>query len=151
MRSRKKILAISSSGGRWTQMLRLRPAFEGYDVIYATTDAGSRADVPDKRFYTVPNAARWNKSKLILLFTCVVAIVIKERPDVVISTGAAPGFFGILVGQLTGAKTIWLESIANAEKLSLSTKLARHFADLWLTQWSHMAGSKGPIYKGSVF
>lgn len=147
----KRILAISSSGGHWTQMLRLRPAFEKHEVVYATTDKGSRDDVPNNRFYVVPNATRWNKLRLISLFVRIVYIVCKERPDVIISTGAAPGYFALFIGRLVGSRTIWLESIANAEKFSLSTKLAKPFSDLWLTQWPHMAGPNGPFYKGSVF
>ncbi len=148
---RKKILAISSSGGHWTQMLRLAPAFEGHDVVYVTTQSESRNQVPCNRFYTVPNATRWNKARLVLLFFCVLWIVVKERPNVILSTGAAPGYFALMCGRLVGARTIWLESIANAEKFSLSTKLAKSFADLWLTQWPHMAAPDGPYYRGSVF
>ena len=74
----------------------------------------------------------------------------RHRPDVVLSTGAAPGFFAILFGKLLGARTIWVDSIANAEQLSLSGKKAGRFADLWLTQWPHLAQPGGPLYKGSV-
>src|SRR5688572_14021606 len=42
---RKKILAVASSGGHWTQLLRLRPAFDGCEVVFVTTQSGSRAEV----------------------------------------------------------------------------------------------------------
>jgi hypothetical protein len=45
---------------------------------------------------------------------------------------------------------VWLESVANADALSLSTRLALPVADLTLTQWPHMARPRGPFYKGSV-
>ena len=59
---RPKVLAISSGGGHWVQLLRLRPAFEGCDVVYATVKEGYRADLdPDADFRVIPDANRWNK------------------------------------------------------------------------------------------
>jgi hypothetical protein len=77
-------------------------------------------------------------------------IVFKERPDVIISTGAAPGYIAIRLGKLFGARSIWVDSIANVEQLSMSGALAGGRADLWLTQWPHLAKENGPYYKGAV-
>ena len=84
-----------------------------------------------------------------MVFQLTVAIV-RARPQIVISTGAAPGLAALFLGRLVGARTIWLDSIANAEKLSMSGKLARHAADLWLTQWPHLAKPSGPQFRGAV-
>ena len=77
-------------------------------------------------------------------------IICTERPDVIISTGAAPGYIALRIGKLIGAKTVWLDSIANAEELSLSGAMAGRYADLWLTQWAHLAGENGPYFRGAV-
>jgi len=77
-------------------------------------------------------------------------ILLWERPDIVLSTGASCGFFAVFFGKISGAKTIWLDSIANAKTLSLSGKWAGRYADLWLTQWPHLAKSQGPYYAGGV-
>ncbi len=69
---------------------------------------------------------------------CVVALVVRVRPRVIVSTGAAPGFFALRIGSLIGAKTLWVDSFANAEELSLSGRKASKFADLALTQWKHL-------------
>ena len=66
-------------------------------------------------------------------------ILRRFRPDVVITTGAAPGLVALALARLMGARTIWLESIANAEKLSMSGQLAGRIANLRLTQWAHLA------------
>jgi hypothetical protein len=68
----------------------------------------------------------------------------------VITTGAAPGYFAIRIGNLFGARTIWVDSIANGEELSLSGQKAGPHAALWLTQWAHLAKAEGPHYRGSV-
>ena len=73
----------------------------------------------------------------------------------VITTGASVGFFAILVGKLFRAKTIWVDSIANSESVSLSAQKAARHTDLFLTQWPHLAENndvtkKQPHYLGKV-
>ena len=146
-----KILALSSGGGHWVQLLRLRPAFVGCDVVYATVREGYRSDLdPDSEFRLIPDANRWNKVGLVRALFAVTRLMWRERPDVVISTGAAQGYFAIRVGRLFGARTVWLDSIANGEELSLSGQKAGPHASLWLTQWAHLARPGGPHYGGSV-
>jgi len=147
---KRKILAVASSGGHWTQLLRLRPAFDGHEVVFATTQSDSRDEVAPDRFHCLPDANRKSKLRVLLLMLRTFLVVLRERPDVVVSTGAAPGYFALRFGRLFGARTLWLESIANVEELSLSTKLARPYADLLLTQWPHLAQPEGPHYRGSV-
>lgn len=150
MNEKKKILAISSGGGHWVQLTRLWPAFKGHEVVVVTVNQAYGSEVSADRFYVVNDATRWNKVGLVRLALRILWILIKERPNIVISTGAAPGYLGIRFGKLFRAQTIWLDSIANVEKLSMSgNKIGRH-ADLWLTQWPHLATETGPQFKGSV-
>ena len=94
-------------------------------MVYLTTDEGYRGDVAPARFHLVRDANRWNKLALAICALKVLAVVLRERPDVIISTGAAPGYLAIRFGRLVGARTIWLDSVANAEQLSMSGQ-ARH-------------------------
>lgn len=144
------VLAISSGGGHWVQLLRLRPAFEGCKVVFATVRAGYRADVGDAPFRVVPDANRWSKCGLMRTALGVGCLLLRERPDIIISTGAAPGYFAIAIGSTFGARTVWIDSVANAEALSLSGQKAGRFAHLWLTQWPHLAKENGPRYMGNV-
>jgi hypothetical protein len=80
----------------------------------------------------------------------ILLIVVRERPDVVISTGAACGYFSVLFGKLMGARTIWIDSMANVDKMSMAGRLARRYSDLWLTQWPHLVSPEGPHYAGAV-
>lgn len=146
-----KVVALSSGGGHWVQLLRLRPAFAGCDVVFATVKEGYRSDVgPGVEFRIIPDANRWNKLGLLRVLFGIFKLLWRERPDVVISTGAAPGYFAIRLGNLFGARTIWVDSIANGEELSLSGQKAGPHASLWLTQWAHLAKPNGPHYRGSV-
>lgn len=147
---RKKVLAISSGGGHWVQLLRLRPAFDSSDVVYATVRDGYREDIGNADFRLIHDANRWNKLKLLRCAASVFVLILRERPDIVISTGAAPGYFGVRFGKWMGARVIWVDSIANAEELSMSGRKAGEFVDLWLTQWQHLARENGPQWMGSI-
>jgi len=137
-----KILAIASAGGHWIQLLRLKPAFKHDELSFVTTNPTFNTMVKDHKFYAVPDANKQSKLKLIKCFLSVFKIIVMQRPKVIITTGAAPGLMGIIVGKFTGAKTIWVDSIANAEKLSLSGKIATRFADRVYTQWPNLATDK---------
>lgn len=145
----KKIIAVSSAGGHWTQMQRLKMAFEGMQVVYVSTLDGYSKELNGEKFYKITDASQWSKIKLIKLFFELIKIIRKEKPDVIISTGAAPGALAILIGKLTRVKTIWVDSIANFEKLSLSGKLVKNITDLHITQWEHLTTDK-TIFKGKV-
>lgn len=145
-----KVVALSSGGGHWVQLLRLRPAFAECDIVFVTVKAGYEADVAPARFRTIPDANRWSKLKLLRTAFCVFRVLWQERPDVVVSTGAAPGYFAIRIGKLLGARTVWVDSVANVETLSMSGERVKPHADMWLTQWPHLAVSGGPQFKGSV-
>jgi UDP-N-acetylglucosamine:LPS N-acetylglucosamine transferase len=144
MAKRKNILAVASGGGHWVQLLRLRPAFEGRRVAFVTVRDSYRADVGDVPFYVINDATRWDKLGLARMCLRLLWIILRERPGVIISTGAAPGYFALRFGKLLGARTIWLDSIANVEQMSMTGCLVRRHADLWLTQWPHLAAPDAP-------
>ena len=145
-----KILAVASGGGHWIELLRLTPFFELHDTTYTTVNATYADDVDGQPFCEVKDATSWTPWATVVLACQILVIVLSRRPDVVITTGAAPGLFALVFGRLIRARTIWLDSIANVDELSRSGRMARRFADLWLTQWPHLAGESGPEYAGSV-
>jgi hypothetical protein len=146
----KKVLLVASHGGHWVQMRKMSPAFDGQDVYYLTTTKGVETEVAHAPVYVVPDANLNEKLALIALAMKVFWVVVKIRPGIVMSTGAAPGFFALMFGKFVGARTIWVDSVANVEQLSVSGKKVRWFADLWLTQWPHLEQPDGPYYRGSV-
>ena len=149
-RDKVRILAISSGGGHWVQLLRLRPAFEGCDVAFVTVHRAYRNEVPNARFYRINDATRWNKWGLIKMAVRILLVMLRERPDVIVSTGAAPGYFALRCGKFIRARTVWLDSIANVDSLSMAGERAGRFADLWLTQWQHLERPLGPWFVGAM-
>jgi UDP-N-acetylglucosamine:LPS N-acetylglucosamine transferase len=149
-KGRRKILAISSRGGHWIQLLRLRPAFEGSDVVFVTTELEYQSMVDGAKFRVITEATRNEKLRMLKMLLQIVWIFLRERPTAVVTTGAAPGYFAVRLGKLLGAKTLWIDSIANAEELSLSGRLASKHADVTLTQWSHLAAPGVVRHCGAV-
>lgn len=145
----KKLLAVASGGGHWVQLLRLRPAFEGVQLQYMTTDAAYGKDVAEP-IHVVTDANMWEKLRLVRMLLEVLWVILKLRPDIVVTTGAAPGLAAISIGRLLGAKTVWIDSIANSEQLSQSGRQARRWATAWVTQWEHLSVGNSPQYWGSV-
>lgn len=145
------ILAIASGGGHWVQLRRLRRAFDGLDVAFASVYPDYANEVAPARFYSFPDVSRFSKANLIPLLFILVRIILKERPKVVVTTGSFPGLVCLVLAKtLVRSKTIWIDSIANCEQLSTSGSRASRFADIYLTQWPHLAGDKGPQFWGAV-
>ena len=145
-----KVLAIASGGGHWLQLFRLRSAFSESKVTYVTTLPGYRKQVEPDEFHVVRDANRWDKIGLLVQAFQIFRLIAKTRPSVIVTTGASPGYFAIRFGKWLGARTVWIDSIANADELSLSGREAGKHVDLWLTQWSHLARPEGPHYMGAV-
>lgn len=146
----RRVLLVASGGGHWVQLLRLKAAWQDADVAYVTVQGSYRDQVPGERFYCVADATRWNRWALLRMALQVTRLILRERPDVIITSGAAPGVVAMRVGKLLGARTVWLDSIANVDALSMSGQRVSGFADLHLTQWRHLEVHDGPQYKGAV-
>ena len=102
-------------------------------------------------YYQIRNATRRDRLAFAVLAVQLARILRKERPEVVVTTGAAPGLVALALSRwLCGSRTVWIDSIAAAERLSMSGRLARWVADAWLTQWQHLARPEGPHYWGAV-
>ncbi|MEM9433451.1 MAG: UDP-N-acetylglucosamine--LPS N-acetylglucosamine transferase [Pseudomonadota bacterium] len=146
----KKILAIASAGGHWQQLMALRPAFEPNTVEFATTLRG----LPDQYgIGTYATLADCNRDTPIKALRCAFQLawlIVKQRPDVVVSTGALPGVIGLAIGRIMRAQTIWVDSVANAEEMSSSGRMAKRFAKLCLSQWEAPARAAGANYMGSI-
>ncbi|KEQ52445.1 Oligosaccharide biosynthesis protein Alg14 like protein [Sphingobium chlorophenolicum] len=145
-----RVLAVSSGGGHWEELMLLKDAFDNKAVHFATTfaDLPTRAGITEATI--LPDCNRSSKWAAISCIWKAFNLVRLLRPDVVISTGAAPGFFCIVAGKLFGAKTLWIESFANAESLSMCGKLAARIADRTIVQWEHLARPQGPHFAGAL-
>ncbi|OHB60645.1 MAG: hypothetical protein A2Y12_02900 [Planctomycetes bacterium GWF2_42_9] len=135
-----KICLAASAGGHLTQLLKLAKTWDEYDPFFITTCEAVKNKLEQYgNVYITAESNREHPLKVLkVLFYCL-RIILKERPDVVISTGAAIGCVACILGKLIGAKVIWIDSITNVEKLSLSGRLVRPISNLFLAQWQQFA------------
>lgn len=148
---RRKLMAVSSGGGHWVQLCRLTPAFADCDVFYASTDVELPAAMRGAVYYQIPDATQRDRIAFLPLAARLARILLKERPDVVLTTGAAPGLVALALAKLLlRSRTIWIDSIANVGEVSTAGRQAHRVADVWLTQWEPLSRPGGPGYWGAV-
>lgn len=148
------VLAVASAGGHWQQLLRLAPAFEGQRVVWASVhDDGLPPALAggDAVYHRLRDATRWSRWGLLVLTAQMARLLWRERPRVIVTTGAAPGLVAMALGRCLGAHTVWIDSLANVDALSGSGRWARWWACEWLTQWPHLARPGGPHFRGAVW
>ncbi|RZF60647.1 oligosaccharide biosynthesis protein Alg14 [Sphingomonas populi] len=150
MARKKRLLALASGGGHWIELLRLRPAFEGWDVAYVSMFENYTSSIPGARYYTVPDASRFDKLAFPKVFARALPIMLKERPHAIVTTGSAPMLAFLMIAKLMGTKTLWIDSIAQAEEMSSSGKVAKKLATKAVAQWPEVAKAEGLECWGAV-
>lgn len=139
----RTVLIGASGGGHWIELLRLRPAFAGFGIAYVSTFESYAQLVAPQRYYAVPDASRFRVRTFLPIFARAARILWRERPYAVVTTGSAPMLPFIVLGRLFGAKTLWIDSIANSEHMSTSGRIARRIAHRCIAQWPDVALEEG--------
>ena len=147
-----KVCLVASAGGHLSQLLKIVPLVEKHETLMITTSEAVRDNLT--RFGAVHVVGECNRQhglQVIRVFLRCLAILRRERPDVVLSTGAAAGCICCFLGKLMGARIVWVDSITNVDRLSLSGRMVRHIADLFIVQWPELARKyPGTEYVGSI-
>lgn len=128
----------------------LRQAWKGLDVHYATTLSGLAERSGVRNVHLVPDCNRSSRLAILRTAVATLLLLLRLRPDVIVTTGALPALLAIAIGKRLGAATIWVDSVANAEEMSLAGQRAEKHADLWMSQWPDVAEAHGADYAGSV-
>ncbi len=147
-----KICLVASAGGHLSQLLKIVQAVEGYEAFVITTSDAVRKNLTQfGRVHVVGECNRQHGLRVVKVFWACWRILRCERPDVVVSTGAAAGCMCCFLGKLRGAKIVWVDSITNVDRLSLSGWLVRYIADLFVVQWADLARKyPGAEYVGTI-
>lgn len=135
---RLNICLAGSGGGHVRQLLDLEPVWSKHDYFFVTEDLALGQTVSGRhRTYFLPHyafgqiklggalAPLWNAA---VSFVKSAGIIMRERPDVLISEGAGAMYFAVLWARLFGARIIILESFARFEAPSLFGRLASPLA-----------------------
>lgn len=140
--SKKKICLICSSGGHMEQIKQLKQIINDYDCFFVTNkNKAMKAD--KKKMYFVDDLLR-NKNKirkafrLLRMFVQQLHIYFKEKPDVIITTGAGVAIPMCLIGHFFKKKVIYIESFARMNSINKSGKFLYKYADLFIVQWENL-------------
>ena len=152
----KKICFISSCGGHLMEIKQLFPIAEGFDFYIVTENNPASYEIVDKfRHYYLKQQERknirflWNFIYNIIFS---LRILLKEKPNIILSTGAGCTFPTLLLGKILKAKIIYIESFAKLTNKSMTGKLTYYFADYFFVQWEEMKYIyKNSIYAGQVY
>ena len=151
----KKICFIASSGGHFEQLMMLKPLMKKYDSLIVTEKTNYSVSNSEFNTYYLHQVNRREKSFIFRMIgnsLKTLKILISERPDAVISTGALATIPMCLFGKIFGKKIIFIESSAKVNSQTLTGKLVYRFADRFYVQWEDMkqfypnAICKGGIY-----
>ncbi|WP_235041845.1 oligosaccharide biosynthesis protein Alg14 [Vreelandella profundi] len=151
-----KILMVASFGGHFIQLKRLhqqiRERIEGEEVMFEFATTAENVALNNDKAHNFPNVHRGSGwGVMIVVFKRAYKLLKLIKPDVVISTGALPGLIVCLMAKLLGKKVIWVDSMANYQKLSFSGHVAKYFCNICLTQWEHLAENDDRVvYWGKV-
>lgn len=133
---RGRALLVCSPGGHLLQLLCLAPAWEGFETTWVTLRAAdSDYLLRDER--VLHGRGPTNRSLRALLSNLRLAwrVVRRERPDAILSSGAALAVPFFLIGKLHGARLVYVESLTRTDSLSLAGRLVYPLADAFFVQW----------------
>jgi len=146
-----KICIACSSGGHYREALTATQSLDAdkYFVTFQTPHIREQAQ--KSRFFFVTHCKR-NIFKVIKNAIQSYKILRKEKPDVIISTGADVAVPTCILGKILGIRLIFIESGGQVYTPSLSGRIVYPFADLFMIQWEPLL-EKFPraIYGGPLF
>lgn len=154
-KKQKKLCFAASSGGHFEQILMLKPLMEKYDSFLITEKTIYKAEVKNEKMYYLHqvNRKEWKfLLKMIGNSFRSLFIYIKERPDVVITTGVLAMIPICLLAKMFKKKLIYIESFAKVNSANETGKLLYKFADQFYVQWPQMLKVyPNAIYLGGIY
>lgn len=154
MKSKKivpKICLVSSSGGHWEQLRKLQPLIDKYDGFYVTEKTHFEADAK----YLMHQTDLKDKMMLIKMLINTIRtlyIWIKEKPDIVITTGTIVAYPFYLLSILFKKKFIFIETFGRANMPTVAGRMMEKHSDLFIVQWeTQKKFYKKAIYGGCLY
>lgn len=154
MKKQKKICLISSSGGHFEQLKMLKELSRKYEVFIVTEKTKYNKDDKNINSFLI----QVNRKEVLFLVKMIInaikslKIIIREKPDVIISTGVLATIPMCILGKKFQKKLIYIESFAKITSPTKTGKLLYKYADRFYVQWEEMlkyypnAICKGGIY-----
>ena len=155
----KRVLFISSTGGHLKELLELKSLFNKYDSYFITEKTKSTLSLKNEYGNKVGYLIFGTKDHILtypfkLFANCFISLYyfIKFRPKFIITTGAHTAGPMCCIGKIFGSKIIYIETMANISKKTITGRIIYKFADLFIVQWESMLKLyPKAVYGGFIF
>ena len=134
-----KICLVGSSGGHLTHLYMLQSFWETKDRFWVTFDKeDAKSLLKDEKVYHCYYPTNRNVKNLIRNTALAWKVLRKEKPDLIISSGAAVAVPFFWLGKLFRAKTIYIEVLDRIDAGTMTGKLVYPVTDRFVVQWEEM-------------
>ena len=134
-----KVCLVSSSGGHLTHLYMLKPFWENKERFWVTFNKEDATSLlQNEKMYPCYFPTNRNVKNLIRNTWVAWKVLRKEKPDLIISTGAAVAVPFFYLGKLFGAKLIYVEIFDRINTPTLTGRFVYPIADKFIVQWEEM-------------
>lgn len=131
-----KICFITSSGGHLTHLIQLKDWWKDKERFWVTFEKeDSKSILKDEKKYWCYYPTNRNVKNLFRNLILALKILPKEKPDIIVSSGAAPAIPFFFIGKLLGCKLVYIEVYDRIDKPTITGKLVYPISDLFILQW----------------
>jgi beta-1,4-N-acetylglucosaminyltransferase len=135
-RSTVDLWLVCSSGGHLLQLLALAEAWGGRSRVWVSNDrSDARSLLRDEEAYFLPGPYSRSHSAFFRNLLFAIGLARRQRPRILITTGADVAVPLALVARAVGAKVVYVESFTRIDTPSLSGRLIAPFAHRVYVQW----------------
>ena len=148
-----KVCLVGSSGGHLTHLYMLKPFWKDKNHFWVTFDKeDARSLLEGEKMYPCYYPTNRNIKNLIKNTIVAWKVLRREKPDLIISCGAAVAVPFFYLGKLFGAKTIYIEVFDRIDASTVTGKLVYPIADKFIVEWEEMLSVyPKAINLGSIF
>ena len=134
-----KVCLVGSSGGHLTHLYMLKPFLENKDRFWVTFDKeDARSLLKGEKVYSCYYPTNRNVKNLLKNTAVAWKVLRKERPNLIISSGAAVAVPFFYLGKLLGAKLIYIEVFDRIDKPTMTGKMVYPVTDQFVVDWEDM-------------
>lgn len=136
-----------------THLYMLKPFWTDRERIWVTFDKeDARSVLKGEKFYSCYYPTNRSLKALIINTRLAYRVLKKEKPDLIISSGAAVAVPFFYLGKLFGAKTVYIEVFDRIDRPTVTGKMVYPVTDKFIVQWEEMKQVyKKAINLGSIF
>ena len=131
----------------------LKPFWQKHERFFVTFDKeDARSLLAEEKM--IPCSFPTNRNPVALIKNTILAakVLRKEKPDLIISSGAAVAVPFFYIGRLLGMKTVYIEVFDRVDSPTLTGKLVYPVTDRFVVEWEEMKRVyPKAVNRGSIF